>query len=273
MFETEAGGTAWTKWICTAIGHRWHACCCQRCGEWAHVWNGCLCRKCSAERDVDHRWSGCVCLTCKVKRDVNHHMEECRCTVCGVERHSWDRYRCLRCGRTRDLLSLQTNGLMHAEASGLTITQVTVKLTSLCETGPTPFLIEPGWYFVADGHHQNMVITQMKEGETRARESMEFILQAACLNAHLPVPRRGEKLSKIGLVDRDLKQFLDAAQHDDPMVIQAGVWALTDKLGPLAIQFRLEKGSWLEREVAIKPEHISEAGERLRQLGISSTIS
>ena len=79
-----AGKNLW----CRVLGHKWHHCACERCGE---------------KRDAEHDWDGCQCAVCGKTRDEDHDLDEtCTCRKCGKVRHDWDGCRCSRCGVVQD---------------------------------------------------------------------------------------------------------------------------------------------------------------------------
>jgi hypothetical protein len=51
---------------------------------------------------------------------------------------------------------------------------------------------------------------------------------ASCINANLPIPRDSDGFHGVSRVSKDLTRFLQAAEGEDAMTVQAGVWAITD---------------------------------------------
>jgi hypothetical protein len=58
-------------------------------------------------------------------------------------------------------------------------------------------------------------------------ETKRIVLPATCINAKRPVPRDNDAFAGVARAKRALELFLRRAGGEDPMVIQAGVWAIT----------------------------------------------
>jgi hypothetical protein len=142
-------------------------------------------------------------------------------------------------------------------------------------------IVKPGTYFVASGGHQNMVARRSHTLSLEPRQLSFLRVEAACINAGRPVPRESHKFTGVKRVAPDVTRFLGASESSDPMVIQAGVWALTDQMTRADLKTRLvsqDAQGNVRKDAAgnvihpITDEHIDEAERILDELGIANRI-
>src|SRR5215470_17630960 len=59
-----------------------------------HDWDDCKCRRtgCSAILETAHSWQGFRCVRCGARRDAQHDWDGCVCRLCSSSRHDWDEY-------------------------------------------------------------------------------------------------------------------------------------------------------------------------------------
>ena len=53
-------------------------------------------------------------------------------------------------------------------------------------------------------------------------------MSAACINAARPIPGKSDRFYGVARVPDNVARFLEASKNESQMVIQAGVWTLTD---------------------------------------------
>ena len=170
-----------------------------------------------------------------------------------------------------DLLFLHENRFVRAWAIGETITHVQAVVENL--TGRAiEITIQPGTYFVASGNHQNMVTRRQYSFNLSPSATETLSIDAACMNAELPIPGGSDRFTGVKSADHRLKRFLEASQHVNPMVVQAGVWVITDNYNRHMIQKRLVTSLW-EGRSAVSDADINEAAEILDSLGIRHRLS
>lgn len=126
-----------------------------------------------------------------------------------------------------DVVLLYRKGLIAAKGTGQSITDIRAAITSRV-TVPLKVRIPHGTYFVSSGNHQNMVTRQVYEFNLAPRDTRNISVPATCINANLPVPSDSDRFSGVAHVSSSVSKFLEAAEGEDAMTIQAGVWALTD---------------------------------------------
>jgi hypothetical protein len=94
-------------------------------------------------------------------------------------------------------------------------------------------------------------------------------MKAVCVNANRPIPKEKDRFSGVARVSESVARFLAAAASEDPMTIQAGVWALTDNYTrSAAINHLIARDSRGNTSHPITPEHCSRAWEILDELGL-----
>jgi hypothetical protein len=175
-------------------------------------------------------------------------------------------------GKTHDLLFLHQQGFVRARGMGQSITRIHGEIENLIAR-PLRVSIRPGTYFVARGNCQNMVTRQECTVTLYPTSTARVAIDAACINASLPIPKDKDRFYGVRRVSDDLARFLEATRDADPMVVQAGVWALTDNYSGHDVQHHLvvqdERGN---RRQAVSNDDIETARRILRELGIRSRL-
>ena len=126
-----------------------------------------------------------------------------------------------------DIVLLYKKGILTAQGTGQTITDIRAEIASRVNV-PVKVSIPHGTYFVSRGNHQNMVTRRKYEFVLSPREKRDIRIPASCINASLPIPSQEDRFSGVAQVSTKLRRFMEAAEGEDAMVIQAGVWAITD---------------------------------------------
>ena len=158
-----------------------------------------------------------------------------------------------------DLMILHQQGFVRAHATGQSITQIHGEVENLIDK-TLRVIISRGTYFVARGNYQNMV-TRSEYAFTLDPLSVHKVaINAVCINAGLPIPGEQDRFSGVRKVSADVSRFLDAAQNSNPMVVQAGVWALTDNYSASDIKSHLiSRDQYGNRRPAVTDPDIAEA--------------
>lgn len=178
----------------------------------------------------------------------------------------------LKEGQPYDLLFLHDKGFVRAKATGQSVNRIFANVENLISK-KLNVVIKPGTYFVSSGGHQNMASTAEYMFNLYPCDCQHLAIKAACINANRPIPKDTDHFYGVKRVSEDLARFLEATQHADPMVIQAGVWALTDGYSKNDIQSRLvSRDQYGNTRQAISDEQISEAGAILNGLGIRHAL-
>jgi len=139
-----------------------------------------------------------------------------------------------------DVLYLHQMGLLSARATGKSITNITVEIVSRVGL-PLKVTVGHGIYFVSRGNHQNMVTRAKYQFELQPLDTKRISIPAACINASLRIPGAGDRFVGVARVPENVRRFLEAAEGEDAMVVQAGVWALTDGYSRSIIQQTLRR--------------------------------
>ena len=104
----------------------------------------------------------------------------------------------------------------------------------------------------------------------RPLATIEVGIDATCINAGRPIPGPEARFSGVRQAADDVVRFLAAAEHADPMTVQAGVWALTDKYTGADVQRHLlmrdRRGN---TRGAVSDAHLAAARRLLDELGIA----
>jgi hypothetical protein len=129
--------------------------------------------------------------------------------------------------RQYDLLFLHQRGFVRARGSGHSITEVYADVENLIRR-TLRVAITPGTYFVSSGGHQNMAATAECTFTLDPCSAQHIRISAVCINANRPIPRKNDRFYGVARVDESVARFLEASRGEDPMVVQAGVWTLTD---------------------------------------------
>src|SRR6185437_4671139 len=126
-----------------------------------------------------------------------------------------------------DIVDLYKKGLISAKGTGQSITDITAEIISRVNV-PLKISVVHGTYFVSRGNYQNMVTRRKYQFELRPLSTERIRVPASCINASLPIPNEKDKFNGVSRVSDKVRRFMEAAEREDAMVIQAGVWALTD---------------------------------------------
>ena len=126
-----------------------------------------------------------------------------------------------------DIVLLQRKGLVTARGTGQSIQEITAVITNRVRE-PLAVAIPHGTYFVSRGSHQNMVTRTPRRFVLQPLATERIRVAAACINAALPIPVSDDRFDGVARVPADLRRFLETAESEDAMTVQAGVWALTD---------------------------------------------
>lgn len=178
----------------------------------------------------------------------------------------------LKDGEAYDLLFLHERGFVRATGTGQSITQIYGEVENLIDR-KLEIVIKPGTYFEARGNFQNMVTRREYRFTLFPTATQNVAIDAACINAGRPIPTKKDRFHGVRRVSPDLVRFLDAAVGKDPMVIQAGVWALTDGYSGDDVKDHLvlvdQQGN---RRRAVSDQNIEEARAILAGLGIRNPL-
>jgi hypothetical protein len=175
-------------------------------------------------------------------------------------------------GKEYDLLFLHSRGFVRAKGTGQSITRIYGEIENLIAKR-LRVIIKPGTYFVARGNCQNMVTKEEYSVTLYPASSQQVSINAACINANLPIPGEKDRFYGVRRVSDDLSRFLEASKGSDPMTVQAGVWALTDNYSGVDVKNHLIlQDQYGNRRQAVTDENIVEARRILKDLGIRSRL-
>ena len=175
-------------------------------------------------------------------------------------------------GKEYDLLYLYKSGFVNPRATGQSITRIYGEIENLIEK-KLNVIIEPGTYFVANGNFQNMVTREDYSVSLYPNSTARVTIDAACINANLPIPGERDRFSGVNRVSNDLTQFLIASTNADRMTVQAGVWAITDNYTGEAVKAHLVSvDQYGNRHQAVSDRHIDEARRILRKIGVQTRL-
>jgi hypothetical protein len=165
-------------------------------------------------------------------------------------------------------VTLNKKGLITAKGTGQSITDIRASVTSRV-TVPLKVRIPHGTYFVSSGNHQNMVTRKEYEMELAPMQTRRISVPSSCINANLPVPSEKDRFSGVARVSSPVRQFLAAAEREDAMTIQAGVWALTDRYSSHQVRTHLvSRDQYGNTRQAISDLHVTRAKAILDKLGL-----
>jgi hypothetical protein len=103
--------------------------------------------------------------------------------------------------------------------------------------------------------------------------TVQIQVPAACINADCPVPGERDRFRGVAKVRKDLVRFLEKTEHEDPMVTQAGVWAITDGYTKSEVQRRLiVRGEYGRTRSAVSDQQVARAKWILDRLGIRNYL-
>ncbi|MCP4396504.1 MAG: hypothetical protein GY801_04200 [bacterium] len=171
-----------------------------------------------------------------------------------------------------DLLFLYQKGFVRARATGQSITQIYGEVENLIDK-TLKVIITPGTYFVAKGNYQNMVTRSEYSFTLHPLSARDVSINATCINANLPIPGKDDRFHGVRKVSKNVSRFLKASQHASSMVIQTGVWALTDNYSGHDIKNHLvTRDRYGNTRQAVSDADIAEARRILDSLGISHRL-
>jgi hypothetical protein len=103
--------------------------------------------------------------------------------------------------------------------------------------------------------------------------SERVTIEAACINANLPIPGKKDRFNGVNRVSNDLRKFLIASKNADRMTVQAGVWAITDNYTGEAVKAHLVSvDQYGNRHQAVSDWHIDEARRILSKIGVQTRL-
>ncbi len=174
--------------------------------------------------------------------------------------------------RQYDLLFLHERGFVRAKGSGQSITRVHAEVENLIRK-KLRVVVMPGTYFVSRGGHQNMATTDEYTFTLYPCSTERVGISAACINADRPIPGVKDKFQGVARVSDSVARFLAASRGEDPMVIRAGVWTLTDAYTREAVIHHLiardRDGNTTH---PITDRHCSQAKAILDRLGVAHCL-
>jgi HEAT repeat protein len=171
-----------------------------------------------------------------------------------------------------DLLSLFEGGFVRVTGSGQTITEILARIENLVDR-EFRIVVSPGTYFRSAGSHQNMATRRECRFNLPASASESMVIAATCINAGLAVPNERDEFSGIARVPDDVARFLEAAKNAGPMVVQAGVWALTDGYTARQVQMHVvSRDRFGNTSHAVSNDDIEMARGILDGLGIRHSL-
>ncbi len=171
-----------------------------------------------------------------------------------------------------DLLFLHEKGFVRARGTGRSITEIYAQVENLIRKRLN-IVIKPGTYFVSSGSHQNMVTRTEESFTIYPCTTRDLHIKASCINAEAPIPGGRDRFYGVAWVSDDLARFLEASKDADPMVVQAGVWALADGYSGHDVQSRLvAQDQFGHTRQAVSDAHIAEARRVLNRLGMRHNL-
>ena len=169
--------------------------------------------------------------------------------------------------RYYDLLELSKRNFVRVSARGVDITAIDVRIENRTRQA-FKIQIVPGTCFVGTGRYQNMAARIEERFVLDALAPYSVRVSAVCVNAEKPIPSDKNAFFSLRQSSADLTRFLTRSAQEDPMVAQAGAWALTDQYSAAQLQVRLKRGD----SPAISQRHIRKAKGILDELGISHSL-
>lgn len=171
-----------------------------------------------------------------------------------------------------DIGKLWEMRVITVEAKGKSITEIYVDAKNRLDRS-IKVLIPHGTYFKARGTHQNMAVRKELAFVLKAMETRFLNVPACCINAERPIPGKTDFFKGVKRVPHTVERFLQASEGSGAMVIQAGVWALTNNYSRGQIKNRLVRISLDGRsQCGISDHEINRAKEILDRLGILSNL-
>lgn len=171
-----------------------------------------------------------------------------------------------------DIIELWKYRAVQPRATGQDITRINAEIKNRTDKS-LHVLIMPGTYFCSSGEHQNMVVRENYHFNLSPLATRSIQVPATCINASRPIPGKENTFEGVEMVSDDIQRFLKAARYEDEMVVQAGVWALTDKMNGFQIRNHLfRQGRNGDRQSVISESHVARAKAILSELGITNSL-
>lgn len=171
-----------------------------------------------------------------------------------------------------DLLVLHKRGFVRAKGTGESITKIYADVENLIRK-KLNVVVTPGTYLVSSGRHQNMAVTTEYRFTLAPCETLHCGFDAVCINADRPIPASSDYFSGVARVSDTVARFLTASKDEHPMVIQAGVWTLTDQYSRYQIiNHLISRDRFGNVSHPITHNHCNRAMVILDGLGISHTL-
>lgn len=171
-----------------------------------------------------------------------------------------------------DLFFLHKENFVRARATGQSITEIFAEVENLFRK-KIHVVIKPGTYFVAKGNHQNMVTRREYRFDLYPLDTEDIGVDAACINADLPIPDETGRFYGVKKVSSDLARFLEASTNEEDMTVQAGVWALTDNYSGYDVKEHLvTRDQYGNTSKAVSDYNIEKARRILNELGIRHNL-
>lgn len=178
----------------------------------------------------------------------------------------------LKDGEQYDLLFLHKRGFVRAKGSGQSITRIYADVENLIRK-TVRVVVKPGTYFVSSGGCQNMATTAEYTFTLYPCATERLGINAACINANLRIPGKEDSFYGVARVSDDVARFLEASKNEDPMVIQAGVWTLTDNYSRYdVINHLISKDNRGNTWHPVTNDHCDKARAILEKLGIAHRL-
>ena len=175
-------------------------------------------------------------------------------------------------GQQYDLLFLYEKGFVRAKGSGQSITKIYADVENLIRK-ELRVIVRPGTYFISSGSHQNMATTTEYTFTLYPCRTEHLGISAACINANRPIPGKNDRFYGVARVSDGVARFLEASKNQDPMVIQAGVWTLTDNYSRSdVINHLISKDRHGNTSHPVTHDHCNKAKAILEQLGIAHRL-
>ncbi len=162
-----------------------------------------------------------------------------------------------------ELTELSQNNFVRVWARGVDITAIDVRVENQTRRA-FKIRISAGTCFIGTGRYQNMAARQEEKFALPALDGYSCRLPVVCVNADRPIPTEKNAFLSVRPSPADLTRFLERSAREDPMVAQAGAWALTDHYTAAQIQARLKMGG----SAAVSGQDILRAKNLLDELGI-----
>jgi hypothetical protein len=179
----------------------------------------------------------------------------------------------LAADKFHNVVDLWKMRVLDVTAKGKSITEIYVDVQNNFDR-PLNVCIPAGTYLRARGSHQNMAVRKEIVFTIASGEARFLKVPAVCINGGLPVPGRDDRFRGVSRVSSHVERFLRETPHHPEMVVQAGVWALTDGYDRQQIKDRLVTRSSSGRVVTgISDSDIDGAKAVLGRLGLQTSLS